>query len=372
MDINVKAGPKTEIRAFYLFFIISSLQLGVGIMGAPSIVFMESKQDSWISVLIAFLIIVFILFIMLYILKQYENTDIFGIQADVFGQWLGKLLGTVYIIYFLAVLFSVVTTYIDVVRVFIFPEVSPFLLALLLMSLVTYSVLGGFRVIVGVCFLFFILTHWILFLLIEPALEIDWTHLQPVMGASITELFKGAKATVYTLLGFEILFFVYPFIKNKEKVKLPVILAVGWTTVIILITVITSIGFFSPDQLMRREWPVLNLFKIQTFSFIERLDFVVVAGWMMVIVPNIVILMWGITYGMKRLYQIPQKKTLYIVSILLVIASAFMDNHFQIYSFTDIVARSGFWVGYIYPLLLLPLVLLKKRWRRKKGRGKGV
>ncbi|PAV29813.1 spore gernimation protein [Virgibacillus profundi] len=367
MDINVKVKSNLGVRAFYLFFIISSLQLGVGIMGAPRIIFMEARQDSWISIIIATIYIIIVIFVMYLILKQYENADIFGIQVDIFGTWLGKMLGTVYIIYFAATLLSVLITYTEVVKIFIFPELSPFVMGLLLILLITYSVLGGLRIIIGISFLFFLLTHWLLFLLIEPALEIDITHFQPAFQASFTELLKGAKATNYTFIGFEILFFVYPFIENKEKVKLPVFLAVFWTGLLVLITTVIAIGFYSPDQLERREWSVLNLFKVQSFSFIERLDYVVVAEWMMVITPNMILLMWGVTYGMKRLYKVPQKTTLYIVSFFLLVGCTFIDQHFQIQKVINGVAQFGFWIAYVYPFLLLPLILLKKRRRKRRG-----
>ncbi|MEC5423746.1 GerAB/ArcD/ProY family transporter [Virgibacillus sp. C22-A2] len=369
MEINVKMKSIMHVRAFYLFFIISSIQLGVGVIGVPSILFMNARQDAWISIIIAFIYIVVVLLVMFLILNQYENADIFGIQVDIFGNWLGKMLGTVYIIYFAIALLSILITYIEVIKVFIFPELNNFIMGLLLLSLVVYTVLGGFRVIVGICFIFFMLTHWILFLLIEPALKMELTHFQPLFQASFTELMEGAKSTSYTFTGIEILFLVYPFIQNKEKVKIPVLLAAFWTMLIVTLTTVISMGFFAPEQLERREWPVLTLFKIQTFSFIERLDYVVVAEWMMIILPNMVLLMWGVTYGMKRLYKVPQKTSLYLVALMLLIGCTFIDQHFQIQRVINAVDQFGLWLVYVYPFLLLPLVLIKNKRRKKKGEG---
>lgn len=366
MEINLKIKPNLSIRAFYLFFIISSIQLGVGIMGAPRVIFIEARQDSWISIIIATIYIIIVLFVMLLILKQYENADIFGIQVDIFGSIFGKLLGTIYIVYFAANLLSVLITYIEVVKVFIFPQLNNFVMGLFLICLIVYSVLGGLRVIVGVCFLFFILSNWILFLLIHPAVQIDITHFQPAFQASFVELLKGARSSAYTFIGFEILFLIYPFIQNKKKAKMPIFLASLFSGAITLIATVIAIGFFSHEQLERREWSVLALFKIQRLSFIERFDYIVVAEWMMIIVPNMILLMWGVTYGMKRLYKVPQKLTLYIVAILLLIACSFLDQHFQIQKVINNVGKVGFWIVYVYPFILLPLVLFKRRWMKRK------
>lgn len=367
MDINVNVKPNLRIQAFYLFFIISFIQLGVGFMGAPRLIYLEVQQDAWLSIIIALLFILLVVFSMFRILDQYDNADILSIQVDIFGKWIGKLFGTIYIVYFAVALISVFILYIEVVQIYIFPEISNLVLGLLLTSLIIYSVLGGIRVMVGVSFIFFFLSIWVLFLLIDPALQMDITHFRPMFQASFTELMQGAYATSYTFMGFEILFLLYPFIQNKEKAKKPVYIAILFSAAVVLVTTVISIGFFSSQQMETREWAVLNLFKMQSIPFLERFDYIVVTEWMMVVLPTMLLLTWGMTYGLKRLYRIPQKITLYVTAALLVIACIFLDNHFLIQAFTNRTSEVGFWLVYVYPLLLLPLVFVKKKWRRRKG-----
>ena len=154
MDINLKLKKNLQIRAFYLFFIISSIQIGVGIMGTSRIVYLEALQDAWISILIASIYLFIVIIVMLSILKQYDNADIFGIQVDIFGNWFGKLLGSIYIIHFAITFFSVLITYLEIVRIYIFPTLNNVTLGSLVLMLVLYGLLGGIRVIVGVCTLF--------------------------------------------------------------------------------------------------------------------------------------------------------------------------------------------------------------------------
>ncbi len=369
MEINVKVKESVRIRAFYLFFIITSIQVGVGIMGAPMFIFKEAEQDSWLSIIIAFGYVLLVLFVMFRILGQYENADIFGIQVDIFGRWLGKLLGIIYIIYFTAALLSVILTYIDVVRVFIFPEISSLILGVLLVSLIIYCLYGGFRVIVGVVFIFFFSAHWLLVLLYEPLMRMDLTHFQPFFQASFTELLKGARATAFTFAGFEILFLVYPFIQNKESAKFPAYFGAFWSFGLLLIATVISVGYFSAAQLRELEWSLLSLFKIVSLPFVARFDYIVVAEWMMVALPNMILLMWAITYGMKRMYNVQQKRTLIITSFILLILIFFMSNHSIVIKLTDLVAKIGFWLVYVYPFLLLPIVLFKKKRDKDKNKG---
>ena len=93
-----------------------------------------------------------------------------------------------------------------------------YILGGLLLILAIYTVLGGIRIVVGVSFIFFFLTQWVHFLMIQPILNFDILHFQPVLKASFYEIVSGAKSTSYTMMGFELLFFIYPFIQ-KHFVK---------------------------------------------------------------------------------------------------------------------------------------------------------
>lgn len=366
--MNVKSG--LQLRAFYLFFIIVAAQIGVGIMGVPKFIFKEAHQDSWLSILIMLVYMLIVVLVMFLILNQYENVDIFGIQVDVFGKWLGKFLGSVYIIYFLLGILSILLTYIQVIKIFIYPTMPSVVMGLLLLGLVVYGVLGGIRTIVGVAFVFFLLTPWILILLYDPIGRMEMTHFQPMFQASVRELLQGAKQTAFTFLGIEVLFVIYPFIENKQKAKLPTFLGVCFTTFIVLLTTIVSIGYYSPQDFEKLDWSVLRLFRSISLPLLERFDYIIAVEWMMVVIPTMMLLMWMITFGAKRLYAVRQKITLYTTSILLLIICMFPKSTYMYEKITNIVSETGFWIAFVYPIVLLPIVLIKKKWQRSRGREK--
>lgn len=370
MEVNIKIKKGLRIRAFQLFFIMLGIQIGVGILGAPRYIFEKAHQDAWVSVLIAFVYMLIVLWTMFLILSQYENADIYGIQVDVFGKWFGKFLGTIYLLFFVAELLSVLLSYVEVIQVFIYPTITPFFMALLLLMLIVYSVLGGIRVVVGIVFLFVLLSLWVLVLLYDPITRMEIAHFQPMFEASIPDLLKGAKTTAYTFLGLEILFVIYPFIDNKKNAKLPTYLGASASAFLVFIATVISIGYFSPYDFDLMNWPVLSLFKSVSFSFMERFDYYVVVEWMMIVIPTMVLLMWAITYGTKRLYAIPQKTTLYVVAILLLLISSFINQAYKIEKITDFIAEVGFWIIFVYPIVLLPIVLVKKNRQRSKGSAK--
>ncbi|MYL32506.1 GerAB/ArcD/ProY family transporter [Pontibacillus yanchengensis] len=366
---HVKIKANIQITAFYLFFIIHTMQIGAGIMGVPQIIYKESQNNAWISVLIAGVFLHLTIFVMISLLEQYKNADLFAIQKDVFGKWISRILGTFYILYILTVTSSIMLNYTEVVQVFIFPKMPSLQITFFLLFLATYAITGGFRVVVGSAYLFFFLTIWLVFSLYEPVRYIDWDHYLPVIQASPKELMMGAFKTTFSVLGLEVLLFVYPFISNKNKVPIVAHLAVLLTTILTFLVTFISIGYFSGPQLEGQIWPTLAMFKIIQFSILERFDFIAVAFWGFVILPNVILFIWLASYGAKRLYHVKQKHALYVIVLLLYAFTNIVEFRFSIDTLTDLSAKVGFYTVFVYPFLLLLIVLVKKKLTKSKGSG---
>ncbi|SEH95194.1 spore germination protein (amino acid permease) [Halobacillus karajensis] len=367
MKTNVRFAPDQSVQAFYLFFIIHTSQIGAGLMGIPRILVLESGVDAWIAVLIAGVYLHFIAFIMLQILKSYDNADILGIQCDLFGTWIGKALGMVYVIYIFQLLLTVLKNYIEVVQVFVFPEMPIWLMAFFLLTLMIYSILGGFRVVVGTSVVFFFLTIWLVFTIYKPVTHMDWEHFTPIMQTSAGDLLRGAQQVTFTALGMEILLFVYPYIQDKKRVAVPTHAGVFFTTFLLLLVMVVSIGYFSPDQLTQLVWATLSLFKIISFSILERFDFIAVALWMMVIIPNIVLFGWMIVHSLQRLFNFSKKPTLYILACCLFISSVTAEKRVTVNELTTLTGKIGFWIVFVYPVFIYLIILLKKRMKKRNA-----
>lgn len=367
MKINLDIPKNQQFRAFYMFFIIIGAIIGVDMIGTPEIIFLKAAHDSWISIILAYFYILLLIFTMLYILRQYENADILGIQTDLFGSFISKAIGIVYIVFFASQILATLLIYIEIIQAFIFPESNSFVLGFMLLSLIVYSLLGGLRVVIGVVFVFIVLSSWLLLLLIQPAMQMEFLNFLPIFDEGIPAILDGVQATAFTFTGIEVLFFLYPFVQDKDKIGKPLFWGFTSTAFFILLLTVISIGFLSAPQLERRIWVVLNLYKLQTTPIIERLDYIVVAEWMMVTVPRVILIMWCVIYILKRMYQIPKKYSVYGLAILLLCIIPFFDQHFEIQNLIESSRIVAIRLVYIYPFLLLPLVLFKKSRKNKEN-----
>ena len=124
MNQTLNIPNDIKIKAFYLFYNINSVQIGVGITGYPKIVFAEAKKDSWISLIIAVLIVHIIIACIIYILNSYDNTDLHGILEQSFGKIIGRTVSFLFIIYLVLAITSIYLNFIEIVNVFLFSRLS--------------------------------------------------------------------------------------------------------------------------------------------------------------------------------------------------------------------------------------------------------
>ncbi|WP_456274479.1 GerAB/ArcD/ProY family transporter [Bacillus sp. AK031] len=367
MKINVDPPKGLMFNSFFIMFVVHVAQTGVGIAGLPRIIFLESGNDAWISVLLSGVLLAFAITVIVLLLKNYESADLYGIHKDIFGKWVGCLFSLAYIGYLFLIAYLVIMHYTEMVQAWIFPQLPTWLLTGLLIFLTVYAVLGGVRVIVGLSFLTFILTAWLALMLYAPLRYIDYTHFFPIWNHSLKEIGTGVYKTAFSVIGFELLLLLYPYVKDKKKILKFSLYGIGYTTFLYTLVTFVSIGFFSEMTLEKTIWPVLSMFKIVRIPNLERFEFIAVSYWMLVILPNICLYFWAATRGIKRVTGFKQRKSIFLFAIALWICTFFIDQRIEMNMFTDKTATASFFLTFLYPLLLLALVMLKKFAKKLKG-----
>ncbi|AND40532.1 GerAB/ArcD/ProY family transporter [Cytobacillus oceanisediminis] len=66
------------------------------------------------------------------------------------------------------------------------------------------------------------------------------------------------------------------------------------------ISIITFV-FFNEEHLKHTIWATLTLLKIAEMPFIERVEYIVVSLWFLVVLPHISLHLWAICRGLKKL-----------------------------------------------------------------------
>ncbi|MCF6139381.1 GerAB/ArcD/ProY family transporter [Pseudalkalibacillus berkeleyi] len=348
------------VSAGLAFFLTHTMQIGIGVLGYERYIAKDAGYDAWISIIITGLSIHIILW-MMYSMMNKENGDLIAIHRRVFGKWVGGALSFFFVIYFLTLGITVLRSYIETVQAWMFPNLNMTLFLLVFLTLIYYTVSGGFRVVTGVAFFGVLLPSFLLFFLYFPFRYGQWDFLQPVLNHSPKEIFASSKVAVLEYIGFEVLLIIYPFIKNPEKSQKWAQLGILFSTFIYVMVAIASFVYFSEEQLERKIWATLSMFKIVEFPFVERFEYIAIATWILIIFPNICIALWCSSRAMKQLVPISQRKLLIGMIIISFAVNLYLRDRQLIDVFITTISQAGLYILYVYIPILFILFHLKFR-----------
>lgn len=355
-------SEKFQVSPYFVFFLVHSMQYGVGILGFQRLIAKHARHDAWISVLIAGLVTHLIIWI-IYRLLENSNGNIQSIHNHIAGVRVGSVFTFLLSVYFIAQTIDVLRTYIEVIQVWMFPTMNTTVFSFLLLSLVLYAVLGGFRVVTGICFLGVILPSFLLLTFLVTLEFGVFGRFLPIINVSFKDILLGARQMSLSVIGFEALLVYYPFIKHAKKSQPWAHAALLFTTCIYLIWMASAIIFFSSAQLEKNIWATLSIWKIIELPFIERFEYIGIATWCLVILTNLCLGVWCASRLWRELFRIKQEHASYIVIAVVFLVLQSLNTREIVNQFNDILSIAGFYflIAYIPSLYFLQFMAIK--WR---------
>jgi len=357
-------GKDQQVSPYIAFYIVIMMQVGIAILSFERHLVKDAGHDMWVSVLIGGVSIHLFVWIMYQVLNK-GNNDIAGIHRQLFGKWVGGLLSLLLIAYIFSFFLVTIHAYIEVIQIWMFPQLQTWYLAIVLAAVTYLYLTGGFRVVAGLCVISFFLTIPLLSLKVFPLNEGSISHLFPMLDHSFMELSAAAKKVILSYSGFEILLFCYPFFKDAPSSHKWAQWGVFGTTVIYLITVFVSVMYFTEEHLFKVIWPTLTMWKIVDLPFMERLEYAGIALWVFTILPKLCLSLWAVTRGLKQMFSIQQKKSFKFLLALAVFLSILLGENEQTDSFLKELNKAGLYVIYAYLPFLYVYQLIYSKWRER-------
>ncbi|QNG59457.1 GerAB/ArcD/ProY family transporter [Metabacillus idriensis] len=356
--------PKEDkkVSNYFVFYLIHKMQIGVGILGFERYIAKSAGHSSWIAIITSAITVLGLIWISYCILNKGKN-DIVAIHDQIFGKWIGGFFSFYFIIYYAAFVVVLLRTYVEVIQVWVFPDVYHWVFIFIIILIAYSYVTGGFRVVTGIAFLGVIYTIPLLFVKYFPIRESNIGNLLPIFDLSFKELLAATKGMTLNYLGFEVLFMFYPFIKDPPKSQKWAHYGVLFSMFIYLITALVSFAYFNQEQLKTTIWATLTLWKIVDLTIIERFEYVGISIWFFVVLPNICIGLWSASRGMHRLFSVSQRNSLRIICVIILIFAIFLKDREQIEMLNNKMSEIGFYTiyGYIPLLLVLQFIIMKVR-----------
>ncbi|WP_176560121.1 GerAB/ArcD/ProY family transporter [Brevibacillus dissolubilis] len=354
-----------KISRLELFFFILQSVIGIGILSLPYTVFSESKTDAWIAVLLAGIAITINMMINWKLSSHFPSANLFDFLPTLLGKYLSKAVSVGYIVYFLAVAYLVLLLFGDIITRWVLPRTPVLAIYFLLVSTSIYLARESLSVITRFCVIVSIFLPVLLILMLVPLNSSHFIYIFPIGQTGLEAIFKGAKETSFSIIGYELLLVIYPFVKgNHTQIRKVILLSSAFLTLFYTFLVFNCVIFFSSEELEQIPEPILYMLKSFSFRVIERIDLLFLSIWIVTVLTTFVNYLFAASIGIKQLFhQNDHRHFTLAAGFLCLLCAEFTGDRFLVQKISDFLAKASFLFVAGIPLLLLLIIYMKKlRW----------
>ena len=307
------------------FFLIRASFIGITFNSLINI----SKQDSYISMIIAFLI-GFIPFILIYYIFNYEpNLSLPQKNLKLFGNILGTIINIILIwftFFITLIIFSNLVT-------FIFSQylnkTPTLIISIVFIFAIVYVLIHDIKTICRTAMiLFFFTTFLFLLSLIGLSTQISIDNFKPFLESSYISLFKGSYSFItYNILPLYFLLIIPKNdIDNKHFFK-HITLGYIFASISLFFVLLTTIGIFGIKLCQLYEYPEFQVLKyVSLIGVSARIDGILIIQWIFDLLIFIIMGMYFILECTKTMFKVNKHIYAYILGILLILLNEFVIN----------------------------------------------
>jgi spore germination protein KB len=359
----IENGKISVLQFGILVFMFSFGSAGLLI---PSIIVSIAKQDAWITIPLCMIVMISFISLWNRLSLKYPNESIIQYSDRILGKWLGKMVGILYLCYFLYLsafvlreLGGFITTNVLILTPMQFVHI-------IFMLPVLYGVFLGLEVIARASEILF---PWIimfisttLFLLLK---DINLSELLPILPNGWQTPVKA----MYPVLGFpisEVVVFlmIFPFVAQPNQIKKYFNFFFILSALIASFVVILTISVLGVDITARSTYSVFDLAKeIKVGNFLSRVEVLIGGFWIMTIFIKLAVFFYAANLAAAHLFKLKSYRVTIIPFGLLVIALSMLvykNPADFIWFLTGAYPIYGLFHGIVIPALLLVITKIRR------------
>ncbi len=299
--------------------------LGVTLFAYPKMMTEYSGTNGWIVTIIGGVIAWGIAY-MIYTVIEMNNYNRFDIiLRDSFGNKLSKVIIIIFIFYTIIIISTELRAFVEMIKIYLL-EKTPLEIILISFILIGVSLIrGDLRVLIA----FNGIAFWVMIIPILVSMfvtigEGDLTNMLPLIQTSQMNYFKGIRTALFAFGGFEILFLIIPYVKNKKEGKK----VLKWSFLLIIaiycIAILFTVAMFSSSQTKILLWPTITLIRSVQLpgSLIEHWEGVVMTFFIMFYFTTFVNLFYFAADLLKNTFKLYDVKltTIFITPLIFIVA----------------------------------------------------
>jgi len=271
---------KGKISALQMAIMMTPTIVATAVLLVPAITVQHAKQDLWISPIWAMMIGSIVIFVTYQLNKLYPNESFIEYSNHIIGKFAGKILGLIYIIFFLHITGIIIREYGEFVAGTFLTHTPIYVVVGSMVLVCAFAVYGGIEVIarasqimVPVVVLFFSL---VIIMLIK---DLEVKNIFPVLEDGLKPSFMGSIVPQGWFSEYFLIAFLLPFIEDKKSgLKWGMVSAGSSFFLLMLANLVTYMMFGELTGVFT--YPVMVAVRyISIADFLEHLESIVMAIW---------------------------------------------------------------------------------------------
>ncbi len=362
MNAMQKLG-KIEAIGLSLAVIINNI-----IFNMTSIIFNYCGSGSWINIIYVSILSLIFTFIIILLLKPFPSLDLLDISSFLGGKTLKCLISVLYVILFMSFSAICVRYYANNSHIIYFSGYNLLFLILLAFVPIVISSKIGLKAIYGTNLIVIPITILSIVLLFTISIrDFSWQKLFPIFGYGAKDLFINQSMNIFAFNIIGYLYFLPPFLKDKNDFKKVYIFSIIICSLYFLLTILALTMTFSYSFKADESFSLYLISRLVSLGrFFQRLDAIFIFTWLLAFLSFICFNVYLMSYIIKKGFELSDSKELvYSVSAILIGVSLAFKNNAAVNSFTKIFFRN-YTVILVFGISLVIVILACFKKRRSK------
>lgn len=345
--------------------LVSSAIIGVVVLSLPRLAAQAAQSSAILSVFLAGIMAMVFTIIASYLGKNFPHQTIMEYSVNILGRIPGKLLGLLIMTYLVITSGITLRVFGDTLKAFMLEKTPLEFIMIAMLIVVVYLIHNGIGAIAKICESFLPIVVIVLILVVVLNYQgFEISHLRPMLHSGLMPALKGIPQLITAYLGFEIVFFVIPFMQKPEKIIPYAVAGIALPTLIYTGLVAICIGIFGLELTQKMLAPIITLARAIAFpgAFIERFDIFFGILWILGAFTSIAVYFYMASLSVTRLFGLRNFRPFIFMllpfSYIIAISS---QNVYQISWMLEIIG----YVGLV--IVSIPIFLLLFFWITGKG-----
>ncbi|OCT12769.1 hypothetical protein A8709_31255 [Paenibacillus pectinilyticus] len=359
---------KGKISPFQMALIMHPTIMATATLSVPAITMRLAGRDMWMAPIISSLVGFLTIYIIYHLHTKFPNDTFIQYVPRILGRYVGPLLTLIYI---LAILYSTCVTireYGELITGNFLNDTPMIIIVVPIVAVCAYALYQGLEVIARSAQLLipaaiFIICAMVIMLIPDFQLK----QMRPFLGDGLLPPLLGSIVPASWFSQFFLLSFLFPYLTNKK-------IAMKWGIISVLSVMITMLTVNLPILLTfgslttAMHYPFLVAVRYIALSdFIEHIESLLMAIWLIGIYVKIAIIYYLVTLGTAQLFKLSDYRPLILpMGFLIMLGSIWVAPNFQEmnHAVSTSIPFFSLLLQVVIPGLLLITVVIKGRLHR--------